>query len=77
MPFGIDSTLEENGANLSGGQKQRLAIGKAILRNPSILILDEATSALDTITECKIQRAISEMLPDATVVMVAASIKQL
>lgn len=71
MSFGIDSTLEENGANLSGGQKQRLAIARAILRNPSILILDEATSALDTITECKIQHAINNMLPDATVVMVA------
>lgn len=71
MPFGIDSTLEENGANLSGGQKQRLAIARAVLRNPKILILDEATSALDTKTQFDIQQAIEKLVPDATVVMVA------
>ena len=71
MPLGIDSVLEENGVNLSGGQKQRLAIARAILRNPSILILDEATSALDTITESEIQHAIETLAPDATVIMVA------
>ena len=71
MPLGIDSALEENGVNLSGGQKQRLAIARAILRNPQILILDEATSALDTITEFEIQGAIEQLVPEATVVMVA------
>lgn len=71
MPFGLDSVLEENGSDLSGGQRQRLAIARALLRKPQLLILDEATSALDTITEHRIQKALRELCPDMTVVMVA------
>lgn len=71
MPRGIDSVIEENGANLSGGQKQRLAIARAILRRPSLLILDEATSAIDTVTANQIHCALEELLPETTILIVA------
>ena len=71
MPFGLDTVLEENAANLSGGQRQRLALARALLRNPAILILDESTSALDTIAERKIQDSLKKVYPAMTVIMVA------
>lgn len=55
MPMGFETVLSENGSNISGGQKQRLAIARALVEEPSIIMLDEATSALDTITEEKIR----------------------
>lgn len=71
MPFGLDTILEESASNISGGQRQRLAIARALLRNPSVLVLDEATSALDTISERKLQEALKKFDPDMTIIMVA------
>jgi ATP-binding cassette subfamily B protein len=71
MPFGLDTMLEENASNISGGQRQRLAIARALLRNPGILVLDEATSALDTVAERKLQEALKTFNPGMTVIMVA------
>ena len=55
LPNGVDTLLEEHGANLSGGQRQRLSIARAIIRDHKVIILDEATSALDNISERLIQ----------------------
>lgn len=71
LPFGIHSMLEENGSNLSGGQRQRLAIARALLRKPQLLILDEATSALDSVTEAAIQKNLKEYLPDIITISIA------
>lgn len=71
LPLRYETLLEENGANLSGGQKQRLAIARALLRKPDILIMDEATSNLDSITEKAIERTINKFSGDITTIIIA------
>ena len=69
MPRGYDTVLEENASNLSGGQRQRLAIARALLNNPPILIFDEATSALDPESEFVIQKNLKSIARGRTVLI--------
>jgi ATP-binding cassette subfamily B protein len=71
LPERLETIIGERGANLSGGQRQRLAIARALLRRPDILIFDEATSHLDTATEQAIQNSLRTVLAGKTVIVVA------
>ncbi|NIK75502.1 ATP-binding cassette subfamily B protein [Paenibacillus castaneae] len=71
FPDGYDTKLEENGNNVSGGERQRIAIGRAILNNPRILILDEATASLDIDTEAAIQEALKRVTKNRTTIAIA------
>ena len=71
LPMGFDTPLDENGMNLSGGQRQRLALARALLQKPQLLILDEATSNLDTVTESAIRNTIFTSESDMACIIIA------
>jgi ATP-binding cassette, subfamily B, bacterial len=71
LPQGYDTIVGERGQKLSGGQRQRLAIARAVLKNPPILILDEATSAVDNETEAAIQRSLEQITKNRTTIAIA------
>ncbi len=71
QPDGYDTLVGERGSTLSGGQRQRLAIARALLKDPPVLILDEATSALDAATEARVQKALKALMAGRTTFIIA------
>ena len=71
LPEGLDTVLGVRGVTLSGGQRQRLAVARAIIKNPAILILDEATSALDKPTEALVRDALANLMKNRTTIVIA------
>lgn len=75
LPGGYQTMVGENGATLSGGEQQRISIARALLKNAPVVLLDEATASLDPENEILIQDAISELLKDKTIIVIAHRLK--
>ena len=71
LPWGLDTRIGEQGLSLSGGQRQRLALARAVLGRPSVLVLDDPLSALDVHTEALVERALRDVLAGTTALVVA------
>ena len=71
LPNGYDTVIGENGSELSGGERQRISIARAFLKNAPIILLDEATASLDVENETKVQGALSRLIKDKTVMVIA------
>jgi ATP-binding cassette subfamily B protein len=71
LPDGYDTRLQERGTNMSGGQLQRIAIARAVLGNPAVMLLDEATSALDAEAEAAVQLGLKQAMAGRTVLVIA------
>ena len=71
MPEGLDSPIAQGGTNVSGGQRQRLAIARALVRRPDVLVFDDSFSALDLTTDARLRQALWRELPDVTKIVVA------
>ena len=70
-PDGFESTISQGGGNVSGGQKQRLAIARAVIKNPKVMIFDDSFSALDMKTDAALRKALAENAGDQTRIIVA------
>jgi len=75
LPNGVESVVGESGLGLSAGQKQRIAIARAIIRRPDVLILDEGTASLDRETEAAIENALGAVMGDCILIVVAHNLK--
>ncbi len=71
LPNGYDTVIGENGGKLSGGERQRISIARAILKGAPIIVMDEATASLDTESESRVQEALSRLIADKTVIIIA------
>jgi ATP-binding cassette subfamily C protein len=71
MPQGLDTQMDDRGTRLSGGERQRIALARALLRDPGLLIIDEATNAIDVATEQAVIANLRRALPQATILIIA------
>ena len=71
LPDGYNTVIGENGSKLSGGQRQRISIARAILKDAPIILLDEASASLDVESETFVQKALSRLIANRTVIMIA------